>query len=259
MRGLSGKSAIVSGGGSGIGRSICCRLAAEGCGIVGILDINRAGAEETAKIIKAEAPTTKVQIHVVDITDYEGVAREVDFFKNKANGVIDILVNCAGWDQPSFFLDSKPELWRKMIEINLIGPLNVHHAVLPHMVERRGGKVINIASDAGRVGSSAEVVYSACKGGIIAMTKSLCRELSRYNIILNSICPGPTNTPLLDAFTNSSDKGPKMREGMARATPLRRIAEPTDMPGLVAFLASDDANFITGQTISVSGGLTMHG
>lgn len=259
MRGLEGKNAIVTGGGSGIGRAICQRLAAEGCATVGVFDLNKKGGEETATMIKAESPDAKITVHAVDITNYDNVVREAASFKEQAGGTIDILVNCAGWDQASLFLDSKPDLWRKMIEMNLMGPLNVHHAVLPHMVERRSGKVINIASDAGRVGSSAEVVYSACKGGIIAMTKSLCRELSRHNIILNSVCPGPTNTPLLDAFVGSSDKAPKMREGMMRATPLRRIAETNDLPGIVAFLASDDANFITGQTISVSGGLTMHG
>lgn len=258
MKGLSGKSAIVTGGGSGIGRSICQRFAEEGCAAIGIFDLNKSGAEETAAIIRKQLPKTEVVVHAVDITDYDLVVREVTAFKSAAQ-VIDILVNCAGWDQASLFLESKPDLWRKMIDINLMGPINVHHAVLPHMVERKSGKVVNIASDAGRVGSSAEVVYSACKGGVIAMTKSLCRELSRHNIILNAVCPGPTNTPLLDAFTGMSDKGPKMREGMMRATPLRRIAETSDMPGIVVFLASDDANFITGQTISVSGGLTMHG
>jgi 2-hydroxycyclohexanecarboxyl-CoA dehydrogenase len=258
MRGLAAKHAIVTGGGSGIGREICRRLAAEGCATIGIFDMNGKGAQDTASQINADNPKTRVTIHVVDITDYDAVTREVGSFKDQA-GTIDILVNCAGWDRASLFLESKPDLWRQMIEMNLMGPLNVHHAVIPHMVERRSGKVINIASDAGRVGSSAEVVYSACKGGIIAMTKSLCRELARYNIILNVVCPGPTNTPLLEAFAGSSDKAPKLYEGMIKATPLRRIAEPTDMPGVVAFLASDDANFIMGQTISVSGGLTMHG
>jgi 2-hydroxycyclohexanecarboxyl-CoA dehydrogenase len=258
MRGLGGKSAIVTGGAGGIGREICRRLAAEGCAAVGIFDFNEKGGRETEALINADLARAPSSVHVVDITDYNAVAREVTAFKTK-NGAIDILVNCAGWDRSSLFLDSKPDLWRQMIEMNLMGPLNVLHAVLPYMVERRTGKVINIASDAGRTGSSAEVVYSACKGGIIALTKSLCRELARYNIILNSVCPGPTKTPLLAAFAASSDKAPKLYEGMIKATPLRRIAEPTDIPGIVVFLASDDANFILGQTISVSGGLTMHG
>jgi 2-hydroxycyclohexanecarboxyl-CoA dehydrogenase len=258
MRGLGGKSAIVTGGASGIGREICRRLAAEGCTAVGIFDFNEKGSRETATLVNANLAQGPASVHVVDIADYNAVTREVAAFKARSK-TIDILVNCAGWDRSSLFLESKPELWRQMIDMNLMGPLNVLHAVLPHMVERRSGKVINIASDAGRVGSSAEVVYSACKGGIIALTKSLCRELARYNIILNTVCPGPTNTPLLAAFAGSSDKAPKLYDGMIKATPLRRIAEPTDMPGVVAFLASDDANFIMGQTISVSGGLTMHG
>jgi len=258
MRGLEGKSAIVTGGAGGIGREICRRLAAEGCAAVGIFDLNEKGGQETFALINTDMARAAASVHVVNITDYDAVTREVAAFKAKS-GAIDILVNCAGWDRSSLFLESKPDLWRQMIDMNLMGPLNVLHAVLPHMVERRSGKVINIASDAGRVGSSAEVVYSACKGGIIALTKSLCRELARHNIILNTVCPGPTNTPLLAAFVGFSDKAPKLYEGMVRATPLRRIAEPTDMPGIVAFLASDDANFIMGQTISVSGGLTMHG
>ncbi|MGD9924975.1 MAG: SDR family oxidoreductase, partial [Pseudorhodoplanes sp.] len=211
-----------------------------------------------AGLLRSDGNSDVASVHVVDITDYDAVQRAVEAFLAVGGG-IDILVNCAGWDRPTLFLDSKPDLWRTMVSMNLMGPINMHHAVLPHMVERKAGRVVNIASDAGRVGSSAEVVYSACKGGVIAMTKSLCRELSRYNITLNVICPGPTNTPLLDIFTGSTEKGPKMREAMIRATPLGRLAEPSDMAGTVAFLASDDAGFITGQTISVSGGLTMHG
>lgn len=254
MRGLKGKNAIVTGGGGGIGREICRRLASEGCASIGIFDLNGKDAQETANVLEG----TKVSVHIVDVGDYDAVKREVDAFKN-GNGSIDILVNNAGWDRAVLFVDSDPAFWRKIIDINLMGPMNVTHAVVKHMIPSGGGKVVNIASDAGRVGSSGEAAYAACKGGLIALTKSLARELARYNIIFNSVCPGPTNTPLLAAFAAESNLGAKFHEAMKKATPLRRIGEPTDCPGLVAFLASDDANFILGQTISVSGGLTMNG
>ena len=170
-----------------------------------------------------------------------------------------MLVNNAGWDKAAPFLASTPDLWKKLIDINLYGPINMHYAVLPRMVEKKRGRVVNIASDAGRVGSSGESVYSACKGGIIAFTKTLAREHARHNIQLNTVCPGPTDTPLLRSFAAEGEAGTKLIEGLTRAIPMKRLGQPTDYPGIVAFLASDDAAFITGQTISVSGGLTMNG
>jgi 2-hydroxycyclohexanecarboxyl-CoA dehydrogenase len=140
-----------------------------------------------------------------------------------------------------------------------MGPIHLHHTVVAHMAERGAGCVVNIASDAGRVGSSGEAVYSACKGGIIAFTKTLARELTRKGIRLNVVCPGPTDTPLFDVFKSSSGDGEKLASGLERAIPMRRLGRPDDYPGIVAFLLSDDAGYITGQTISVSGGLTMHG
>ncbi len=255
MRGLEGKAAIVTGGGSGIGRAIAARLAEENC-VVAVFDLNVTGANETVQSILAAGG--RAHAYQVDITDLDGVRSSVAQFEQVA-GPVGILVNNAGWDKAVPFLKSTPDLWKKLIDINLYGPINMHYAVLPGMVERKRGKVISIASDAGRVGSSGESVYSACKGGVIALTKTLARELARSNVQLNAVCPGPTDTPLLRSFAEEGERGVKLIEGLTRAIPMKRLGQPADYPGIVAFLASDDAAFITGQTISVSGGLTMHG
>ena len=233
MRGLKGKTAIVTGGAAGIGRAIAERFQEEGTKVI-VFDLN--GPEK------------------VDITDYEGVKHAVE----KA-GPVDILVNNAGWDMFKPFLKSDPAFWQKIISINLVGPMNLMHCVLPGMVARGGGKVVNIASDAGRVGSSGEGPYSACKGGIIAMTKTLARELASKGVRLNTVCPGLTETNMLMEFMKGAGNPDKLAEAYRRAVPIGRLGKPEDIPGAVLFLASDDADFITGQTISVSGGLTMHG
>ena len=255
MRGLKGKTVLVTGGGSGIGRAISVRFAQEGS-IVGIFDINLDGARETVDII--EKAGGKAICREVNIADFEVVKSNVVSLEAEA-GSIGILVNNAGWDQAIGFLDTDPALWKKVIDINYYGPIHMHYAVLPGMVERGGGKVVSIASDAGRVGSSGEAVYAGCKAGVIALTKTLAREFATANINLNVVCPGPTDTPLLKEFAGDTDEGRRIVEGLKRAIPMRRIGQPEDYPGIVAFLASDDADFITGQTISVSGGLTMHG
>ena len=255
MKGLSGKAAIVTGSASGIGRAIAERLAAEGC-VVGVFDLNGSGAQATVDAIASAGG--QAHAHAVDISDLASVQAAVKAFERQA-GAIDVLVNNAGWDKAAPFLASTPDLWKKLIDINLYGPINMHYAVLPRMVEKKRGRVVNIASDAGRVGSSGESVYSACKGGIIAFTKTLAREHARHNIQLNTVCPGPTDTPLLRSFAAEGEAGTKLIEGLTRAIPMKRLGQPTDYPGIVAFLASDDAAFITGQTISVSGGLTMNG
>jgi 2-hydroxycyclohexanecarboxyl-CoA dehydrogenase len=254
MRGLKGKVALVTGAANGIGRAIAMRLAAEGC-IVGIFDLDETGALDCAGQIQAQAGHSHVEL--VDIGDYGAVARAVQSLE-QARGPVGILVNNAGWDRAANFLDTEPGFWERVIRINLYGPLNVHHVVLKRMAERGAGCVVNIASDAGRVGSSGEAVYSACKGGIIALTKTLARELVGKGIRLNTVCPGPTDTAILRSFTEGPD-GAKIVEGLKRAIPMKRLGAPEDYPGIVAFLASDDAAYITGQTISVSGGLTMHG
>jgi 2-hydroxycyclohexanecarboxyl-CoA dehydrogenase len=255
MRGLKDKTAIVTGAASGIGKAIAGRLGEEGCKVA-ILDLNGDGAQATAADIQAAGGTAFA--YQTDITDRTSVAASVEQVERDA-GPIGILVNNAGWDLPTGFLESDREFWDKVIAINLYGPLNMHHVVLPRMIENGGGRVVNIASDAGRVGSSGEAVYSACKGGIIAFSKTLARENARHKITLNTVCPGPTDTPLFDDFKAHSPNGAKIAEGLARAIPLRRLGEPADYPGMVAFLASEDAAYITGQVISVSGGLTMSG
>jgi 2-hydroxycyclohexanecarboxyl-CoA dehydrogenase len=233
MRGLKGKTAIVTGGAAGIGAAIAERFKAEGTKVV-VFDLKGSPA--------------------VDITDYEAVKKAV-----AAAGPVDILVNNAGWDMFKPFLQTDPAFWQKIIAINLVGPMNLLHCVLPGMVERGGGKVVNVASDAGRVGSSGEAPYSACKGGIIAMTKTIARELAGKGVRLNTVCPGLTETGMLEAFMLGAGNPDKLREAYRRAVPIGRLGKPEDIAGAVLFLASDDAEFITGQTISVSGGLTMHG
>ena len=255
MRGLKKKVAIVTGGASGIGKAISERLADEGC-IVGIFDINGEGAAAAAAAIRDAGG--KAYGQACDITDYAAVGTAVAEFEKSA-GPTDILVNNAGWDQLYNFLDSTPDFWDKVIRINLYGPLNMCHVVMKGMVERGGGAIVNISSDAGRVGSSGESVYSACKGGMIAFGKTLAREYTRNKIRINTVCPGPTDTPLFANVAVDQQVGEKIRTGLQRAIPMRRLGQPEDYAGMVAFLASDDAGYITGQTISVSGGLTMHG
>ena len=172
---------------------------------------------------------------------------------------IDVLVNNAGWDRFQNFVDTQPAEWDQLFDINLRGPLNMHHLVLPGMLARGGGRIVNISSDAARVGSSGESVYSACKGGIISFSKTLAREVARKGITVNVVCPGPTDTPILRGFLGEGDAGQKVYEALVRAIPMKRVGQPDDIPGIVAFLASDDSGFITGQVISVSGGLTMAG
>lgn len=251
MRGIAGKTAIVTGGGQGIGRAITLRLAAEGCHVA-IFDLKPDVAEATAR----EATGGTVRVYSVDVGDRAGVDAAVARVDADL-GPVWLLVNNAGWDKPMAFLQTDRDLWDKIVRINLYGPLNMHHAVCAGMVARGGGRVVNIASDAARVGTSNEAVYSACKGGLIAFTKSVARELARKNVLLNAVCPGPTNTPMMQEVLGAGDEAVKWKDAMVRGIPLRRMGEPEDYAGIVAFLASEDGSFITGQTISVSGGMNM--
>jgi len=251
FRGLKGLRTLVTGAASGIGRATVQRLAEEGA-VVGILDLDAEGGERTAEVLRTIG--ARARAFAVDIVDAAAVADAVAAFESDL-GPIDALVNNAGWDLAGSFAESDPTSWRKVIDINLYGPLNVTRAVLPGMIERAAGRIVSLASDAGRVGSSGEAVYAACKGGIIAFSKSVAREVARQGITLNVISPGPTDTPLFARF----DESGKLAGALERAIPMRRLGRPDDYPGLVSFLISDDARFITGQTISVSGGLTMHG
>ena len=252
MQGLRDKVAIVTGGGQGIGRALTLRLAAEGCKVA-IFDLKPEAGEETARLAGPEAT---VKTFAVDVGDYDAVADAVAQVEDTI-GPIWALVNNAGWDQPMPFLKTDRALWDKIIRINLHGPLNTHHAVAGRMAQRGGGRIINIASDAARVGTSDEAVYSACKGGLISFTKSVARELARKNVLLNCVCPGPTNTPMMAAVLGEGEQAVKWKDAMLRGIPLKRMGEPEDYAGIVALLASDDGAFITGQTISVSGGMNM--
>ncbi|EGP53975.1 glucose 1-dehydrogenase [Pseudorhizobium flavum] len=255
MKGLKERVVLVTGAAGGIGRAICNRFVEEGVKLVAA-DLNDASLCEFVGELRGRGGD--VLPLAFDITSYEDVVsaigKAVDHF-----GKIDILVNNAGWDIAKPFLDTEPELWDKIIAINLRGPLNLHKAVLPHLIAAGGGKVINIASDAGRVGSSGESVYSACKGGLIAFSKTVARECARDNIRVNVVCPGPTDTALLRSFVGEGEYGQKIYDKLQKAIPLKRLGQPDDIPGMIAFFASSDADFITGQVISVSGGLTMHG
>jgi 2-hydroxycyclohexanecarboxyl-CoA dehydrogenase len=252
---LKNKVAIVTGTSRGIGRAVALAFAREG---VDLLLVGRSEADLNRVAEEVRSEGRKCLVAVADVSKEDDVKRAVDAAREEF-GKIDILVNNAGWDIAKPFLQSDPELWDKIIAINLRGPLNLHKAVLPHIIAAGGGKVINVASDAGRVGSSGESVYSACKGGLIAFSKTLAREHARDNIRINVVCPGPTDTALLRSFVGDGEYGQKIYDGLKKAIPLKRLGQPDDIAGMIAFLASDDADFMTGQVISISGGLTMHG
>jgi len=249
---LQDKVAIITGSGGGIGRGIALKFGSLGAKVV-VADLKWGGAQETVSLL--EKTGAKGLALSTDITDQ---AQVQDMVKTTLStfGKLDILVNNAGWDIVEPFTKNKPDLWDKVIAINLKGPIYCTRAVLDHFMEKKYGKIVNISSDAGRVGSSGEAVYSACKGGIIAFTKTIAREMARYQINVNCVCPGPTDTPLLAEITKG-ETGAKIIDAMTKAVPFRRLAKPEDIAGAVAFLASDDAGFVTGQTLSVSGGLTM--
>src|SRR5919198_2318285 len=239
---MAERVAMVTGGARGIGRAIAVALAADGRRVA-VGDLLERAAAETAKEIGGLAVS-------LDVADSASVRQAVERVEQEL-GAVDVLVNNAGWDEHRPFLETDEEFWNRVIEINFKGALRLTRVLLPGMVDRSWGRVVNIGSDAGRVGSSFESVYSGAKGGLIAFTKTLAREVARSGVTANSVCPGPTKTALLDAM------GEKLKESLTRAVPMRRLGEPEDVAAAVAFLASDEAGYITGQTLSVSGGLTM--
>lgn len=256
MRGLKGKVVVVTGGGGGIGSATCLRFAEEGARVV-VADI---GADAAARVVDAiRANGGEATAMVVDLVDYDATTAAIAAIED-GFGPIDVLVNNVGWDLFVPFLKSEPDFWGKIIDINLRAVLNITKPVLASMVARGvAGRVVSIGSDAGRGGSSGESVYSACKAGVIAFMKTLAREHARNQITFNTVCPGVTETAMLETFMEGAGDKEKLRTAFTRAVPLGRMGKPEDLPGAILFLASDDAAFITGQTISVSGGLTMHG
>lgn len=253
MRGLKDKVVVITGGGGGIGGATSKRFGEVGAKVA-VLDIVLATAQQTADAITARGGTAMA--YACDITRYDVVQTAIAAVERDL-GPIGVLVNNAGWDIFRLFKDSTPAEWNKLIAINLIGALNMHHVVLPGMLERRFGRIVNIASDAARVGSSGEAVYAACKGGLVAFSKTLAREHARHGITVNCVAPGATKTQLFEDYKKGAGNPEKLEEAFKRAVPMGRIGEPEDLPGAILFFASDDAGFITGQVLSVSGGLTM--
>jgi 2-hydroxycyclohexanecarboxyl-CoA dehydrogenase len=246
---LEGKTALVTGGASGIGAACCRRLAAEGARVAAC-DVNLDGAQEVVAELDGEA-------FAMDVTDSGSVRSAVDGVEERV-GPVDLLVNNAGTDMFGFFKDTEESLWQRIVDINLFGVMRVTHAVLPGMIERGGGRMVNIASEAGRVGSSGSAAYSAAKGGVISFSKTIAREGARYNVLCNAIAPGPIETPLLKrAPAELGDIGRKVVDTMVGSTALRRLGQPEEVAAVVAFLCSDDASYVTGQALGVSGGLAM--
>ncbi len=245
---------LVTGGSRGIGKAICLRLAEEGARIA-VVDILEREAEETATEIKSKGgQAIAIKTDVTQLGQVQACVRKVE----GTWGPVEILINNAGWDKVEPFIESKPETWERVIGINLKGPIHFCHTVIPKMIEQGKGKIITISSDAGRVGSSGEAVYSACKAGAIGFSRTLARELARAKINVNVVCPGPTDTALLKEVT-SGERGARIIDAMVKAVPFRRLGQPEEIAAAVMFFASPDSDFITGQVLSISGGLTMVG
>ena len=246
MNEMQGRSVIVTGGASGIGRATVLLLVREGAQVY-IGDIDEAGGRETAAAANGAA-----EFLPLDLADPASIEAFTAAVHTRA-GRVDGLVNGAGWDRIQPFIENPPEMWESLIAINLMGAIRLTRAVLPPMIEAQAGKIVNISSDAGRVGSTGETVYAAAKGGLIAFTKSLAREMARHKLNVNCVCPGPTDTPL---FRRQPER---MQDALTRAIPFRRVAQPEDIAEAVMFFVGPRSDYITGQVLSVSGGLTMVG
>jgi 2-hydroxycyclohexanecarboxyl-CoA dehydrogenase len=255
MQRFENKTVIVTGGGGGIGGATCRRFGREGARVA-VFDLNHEAAIKVAADIQQAGG--RAETFDCDITRRPSVDAAVAAAESKL-GPIDVLVNNAGWDVFRPFTKTEPAQWDKLIAINLTGALHMHHAVLPGMSARKSGRIVNIASDAARVGSSGEAVYAACKGGLVAFSKTIAREHARHGITVNVVCPGPTDTALFADYKEGAGNPEKLEEALRRSIPLGRIGQPDDLPGAILFFASDDAIYVTGQVLSVSGGLTMNG
>jgi 2-hydroxycyclohexanecarboxyl-CoA dehydrogenase len=237
--------ALVTGGAGGIGREVCRLLAADHRRVV-VADLDAVAAKQTAADIDGATAVA------MDVTDPVSVTTALD-----AAGPVDIVVNCVGTDRLMPFVDTDDDFTARMLEVNLAGPMRVVRLALPAMMARGWGRIVNLSSDAGRVGSSLSTPYSAAKGGLIAFTKAMAREAVRHGVTANTVCPGPTDTALIERITAETDDAAKVMAAMVRSVPMKRLAEPAEIAPAIVFLASDHAGFITGQTLSVSGGLTM--
>ena len=250
MNRLGGRFALVTGGGSGIGRAIAARLASEGAAVA-VADLDRDAAEQTASTLReGGGEALAVQMDVADFARVTAVVSEL----RSSRGPIDILVNNAGWDRMQPFVENTPELWTRLIDVNLRGAIHCCRAVADDMMARGSGKIVSISSDAARVGSTGEAVYSACKGGIISFSKTLARELARYRINVNVVCPGPTDTPLLRGMAESGSA--KLVDSLERAIPFRRLGRPEEIAAAVVFLVSPEASYVNGTVLTVDGGRT---
>jgi 2-hydroxycyclohexanecarboxyl-CoA dehydrogenase len=243
--------AVVTGGGGAIGAAVCHRLAATGRPVV-VIDLESAAAQRVAGELAGEGHRGVA----LDVADTEAVREAVASVEAEV-GPIGALINVAGWDRFVPFVDTTPEFWERVIAVNYRGTLNTMHAVLPHMIDRQRGRIVSVASDAARVGSSLESIYAGAKGAVISFSKSVAREVARYGITVNVVCPGPTDTPLIRGMADELGSGERFVDALTRAIPMRRLATADDVAPAIVFLASADAGFITGQTLSVSGGLTM--
>jgi 2-hydroxycyclohexanecarboxyl-CoA dehydrogenase len=250
---LSGKTAIVTGCASGIGRATARQFALAGARVYGG-DINEAGGADTIAQIRATG--AQGTFIALDLTDRASIDHFVDAVAEQTQGAIDIIASVAGWDRAEPFLDNTPDFWDQVIAINYLGPVRMIQRFLPLMIRRGvGGKIITVASDAGRVGSLGETFYSGSKGAIIAFTKGLAREMARAQIRCNCIAPGPTDTPLFHAGVSN----PNLKQALIKAIPLKRLAQPVEIAYAILFFASPASDYVTGQVLSISGGLTMHG
>jgi 2-hydroxycyclohexanecarboxyl-CoA dehydrogenase len=249
----SARVALVTGGAQGIGEAIVKALVADGLAVA-IADLRTDQAQETAQAVR-DAGGHALGVSL-DVTDSASVTAGLELVRAEL-GEIDVLVNNAGWDDLKPFVNTNEEFWDRVIEVNFKGALRLTHGVLPGMIDRRWGRIVNIGSDAGRVGSSLESVYSGAKGGIIAFTKTIAREVARQGVTANAVCPGPTDTPFLRETVAKAGESDKVIGAMVSGVPMKRLAEPREIAAAVRFFACDDAGYVTGQTLSVSGGLTM--
>jgi len=247
---LDDKVALVTGGASGIGKATVFALARAGARVF-CADVNEAGGAAVAAA--AEGARAKVEYLKVDLTDSASIDACARAALERAGGRVDVLVNAAGWGRAQPFIENPPDFWDRVIALNLMGPIRLTRQLLQPMYDARAGKIVNVASDAGRVGSLGETVYSAAKGGLIAFTKSLARETARFGVNVNCVCPGPTDTPLYNTVPE------KLRDAFVKAIPFRRIGKPEEVADAILFFASGHSDYITGQVLSVSGGLTMAG